>query len=166
MRFKLEHRSFGAPDSGELFIVLQFMLPTRKISFSWVNAYEHLSLKSSIKHVVGKSCGLYVAGEKIKSREIQRDVFYSLPLLTSRQDVDYAIILPNEDTFHKVIDDLSERSHDYFIPPKVYPKGGCETIVPSIGLVTTREKHLSVCFSYIQGKHAVFRCKLFTFFFF
>ena len=102
----------------------------------------------------------------IKSREIQRDVFYSLPLLTSRQGVDYAIILPSEDTFHKVIDDLSEGSHDYFIPPKVYPKGGCETIVPSIGLVTTREKHLSVCFSYIQGKHAVFRCKLFTFFFF
>ena len=79
--------------------------------------------------------------------------------------VDYAIILPNEDTFHKVINDLSEGSHDYFIPPKVYPKGGCETIVPSIGLVTTREKHLSVCFSYIQGKLAVFRCKLFTFFF-
>lgn len=88
----------------------------------------------------------------IKSREIQRDVFYSLPLLASRQGVDYAIILPNEDTFHKVINDLSEGSHDYFIPPKVHPKGGCETIVPSIGLVTTREKHLSVCFSYIQGK--------------
>ena len=102
----------------------------------------------------------------IRNREIQIDFFHSLPLLASRQGVDYAIILPDEETFLEVIRDLEETSRDIFIPPKVYPKGGRNIIVPSIGLVTTREKHLSVCFSYFQGKLAVSRCKIFNFFFF
>ena len=98
----------------------------------------------------------------IRNRDIQRDFFYSFPLLTNRQGVDYAIILPDEETFLGVISDLEETSRDIFIPPKVYPKGGRDIIVPSIGLVTTRDKHLSVCFSYFQGKIAVSHCKLFT----
>ena len=101
----------------------------------------------------------------IRNRDIQRDLFDSFPLLTNRQGVDYAIILPDEETFLEVISDLDETGRDIFIPPKVYPKGG-DIIVPSIGMVTTREKHLSVCFSYFQGKLAVSRCKIVTFCFF
>ena len=97
----------------------------------------------------------------IRNREIQRDFLHSFPLLSNRQGVDYAIILPDEDTFLEIIRDLEETSRDIFIPPKVYPKGGRDFIVPRIGLVTTRDKHLSVCFSHFQGKLAVCRYKIF-----
>ena len=45
----------------------------------------------------------------IRNKEIQRDLFHSLRLLTSRQGVDYAIILPDEETFLEVIRDLEEK---------------------------------------------------------
>ena len=73
---------------------------------------------------------------------------------TCPQGDDYAIILPEEEPSLEVIRDLEETSHDIFFSPKVYSKGGRDIIVPSIGLVTTRDKHLSVCFSYFQGKLA------------
>ena len=73
---------------------------------------------------------------------------------TCPQGVDYAIILPEEEPSLEVIRDLEETSHGIFFCPKVYSKGGRDIIVPSIGLVTTRDKHLSVCFSYFQGKLA------------
>ncbi|CAH3166768.1 unnamed protein product, partial [Pocillopora meandrina] len=69
---------------------------------------------------------------------------------TCPQGVDYAIILPEEEPSLEVIRDLEETSHDIFFSPKVYSKGGRDIIVPSIGLVTARDKHLSVCFSYFQ----------------
>lgn len=72
---------------------------------------------------------------------------HSFPLLTSRQGVDYAIIQPDEDTFLEVIRDTEETSRVYFIPPKFYLKGDHDIIVSSVGLVTTREKHLRVCIS-------------------
>ena len=87
----------------------------------------------------------------IRSKKIQRDFLYSLPLLTNRQGIDYAILLPDEDTFIEVKRELEKRSAEYLNPPKFTPKGGRDLIMPSVGLVTTTEKHLSVCFTYFQG---------------
>ena len=80
----------------------------------------------------------------IKNKEIQKDFLYSLPLLTNRQGVDYAIVFPNEDTFNEVIGQLEKDSCEYFSPPKVTSKGGRSLITPRIGVVKTREKHLAV----------------------
>ena len=98
----------------------------------------------------------------IKNREILRDLLHSFLFFTSRQGVDYAIILPDEDTFLEVISDMDETSRVYFIPPKVYFKGGHDTIVSSVGLVINGEKHLRVYFSYFQGRLAGSHCKIFT----
>lgn len=88
----------------------------------------------------------------IKSKEIQEDFLYSLPLLTNRQGVDYAILLPDEKTFNELIGNLEKSSAEYFSRPKIVPKGGRNLITPRFGLVKTTEKHLAVCFSYLQGK--------------
>ena len=87
----------------------------------------------------------------IRSKKIQRDFLYSLPLLKNRQGIEYAILLPDEDTFNEVKRDLEKRSAEYLTPPKFIPKGGRNLIMPSIGLVTNTEKPLSVCFTYFQG---------------
>ena len=92
----------------------------------------------------------------IKNKEIQRDFLYSLPLLSNRQGVDYAIVFPNEDTFNEVIGQLEKDSGEYFSPPKFTSKGGRSLITPRIGVVKTREKHLAVCFSYLQGEFRFF----------
>lgn len=94
----------------------------------------------------------------IKNKEIQKDFLYSLPLLKSRQGVDYAIVFPDEDTFNEVIKQLENESFEYFSPPKVASKGGRSLITPRIGLIKTREKHLAVCFSYLQGKYFCWQC--------
>ncbi|XP_022791893.1 uncharacterized protein LOC111331115 isoform X2 [Stylophora pistillata] len=83
----------------------------------------------------------------IKSRKIQRDFFDSLDFVKNRQGIDYAIILPDEKTFVELKDAFERESHDYLITPKV----GRNLIVPRLGLVTTTEKHLRVCFTYFQG---------------
>ena len=87
----------------------------------------------------------------IKNKEIQKDFLYSLPLLTNRQGVDYAILLPDEETFNEVIGQLQNDSCEYFSVPKVSSKGGRNLITPRIGLVKNTTKHLAVCFSYVQG---------------
>ena len=88
----------------------------------------------------------------IKSKEIQKDFLYkSLPLLTNRQGVDYAILFPDEKTFNEVIGQLEKESCEYFSRPKVISKGGRDLITPRIGLVRNTDKHLAVCFSYFQG---------------
>lgn len=91
----------------------------------------------------------------IENKEIQKDFLYSLPLLTNRQGVDYAILLPDEKTFNELIGVLENRSAEYFSrysDREFFPKGGRNLIIPRIGLVTSTEKHLAVCFSYLQGK--------------
>lgn len=88
----------------------------------------------------------------IKNKEIQEDFLYSLPLLTNRQGVDYAILFPDEETFNEVIGQLENDSCEYFSPPRVISKGGRNLITPRIGLVRTTKKHLAVCFSYLQGE--------------
>ena len=97
----------------------------------------------------------------IKNKEIQKDFLYSLPLLTNRQGVDYAIVFPNEDTFNEVIGQLEKDSCEYFSSPKVTSKGGRSLITPRIGVVKTREKHLAVCFSYLQGEFSFFCLAMF-----
>ena len=88
----------------------------------------------------------------VKSKEIQKDFFYSLPLfLKNRQGVDYAILLPDEKTFEELIGELENNSAESFSRPKIVPKGGRNLITPRIGLVTSTEKHLAVCFSCLQG---------------
>ena len=88
----------------------------------------------------------------IKNKEIQKDFLYSFPLLTKRQGVDYAILFPNEETFNEVIGKLQNESCEYFSHPRVTSKGGRNLITPRIGLVKSTEKHLAVCFSYLQGE--------------
>lgn len=88
----------------------------------------------------------------VKNKEIQKDFLYSLPLLTNRQGVDYAILFPDEQTFNEVIKQLENDSCEYFSPPKVISMGGRNLITPRIGLVRNTEKYLAVCFSYLQGK--------------
>jgi len=88
----------------------------------------------------------------IKNKAIQKDFLYdSLPLLTFRQGVDYAILLPDEKTFSEVIGHLENDSSEYFSLRRVTSKGGRNLITPRIGLVKNTEKYLAVCFSYFQG---------------
>ena len=88
----------------------------------------------------------------IKNKEIQRDFLYnSMPHLAIRQDVDYAILFPDEKTFSEVIGQLENSSCEYLSRPKGLSKGGRNLITPRIGLVRNMERNLSVCFSYFQG---------------
>lgn len=91
----------------------------------------------------------------IKSRKIQQDFFDSLEHAKNRQGIDYSIIFPDEITFDKFKDSLERESRDYLITPK----GGRNLIMPRLGLVTTTEKHLRVCFTYFQGKLVLSNCK-------
>lgn len=95
----------------------------------------------------------------IKNKEIQKDLLYnSLPLLTIRQGVDYAILFPDERTFSEVIGQLENNSCEYLRCPRVLSKGGRNLITPRIGLVRNTEKNLRVCFSYFQGTVHVLLC--------
>ena len=85
----------------------------------------------------------------IKNKEIQRDFLYdSMPHLAIRQDVDYAILFPDEKTFSEVIGQLENNSCEYLSHPRGLSKGGRNLITPRIGLVRNMERNLSVCFSY------------------
>ncbi|KAL9982470.1 hypothetical protein ACROYT_G004516 [Oculina patagonica] len=87
----------------------------------------------------------------IKNKEIQKDFLNSLPLLKHRQGVDYAILLPDEETFNELIRDVENNSAEYLSSPTRVEKQGRNLIAPRICLVTSTEKHLAVCFSYLQG---------------
>lgn len=99
----------------------------------------------------------------IKNKEIQKDFLYnSLPLLTIRQGVDYAILFPDERTFSEVIGQLENNSCEYLRCPRVLSKGGRNLITPRIGLVRNTEKNLRVCFSYFQGTVHVLLCIIYN----
>ena len=85
---------------------------------------------------------------------IQEDFFQSLRDLKYRQGINFAILLPDEGTFMKLMSDLKEKKVRLFSKPKEVPKGGRNLISPCIGLVksTDPEKPLTVCFSYFQGR--------------
>lgn len=86
----------------------------------------------------------------IKNREIQEDFFQSLRDLKGRQGINYAIILPNETTFNKLIGSLREKSAQFLT--KVTKGHGRNDIVPDMALVTAEKTNLTVCFSYFKGE--------------
>ena len=90
----------------------------------------------------------------IRSKEIQRDFFDSLKHAKNRQGIDYSIILPDEKTFNELKASLDSESCDYLIAPKVG-----RNPITRLGLVTTTEKHLRVCLTYLQGKLILSNCK-------
>ena len=85
----------------------------------------------------------------IKNREIQEDFFQSLRDLKGRQGINYAIVLPNETTFNKLIGSLREKSAQFLT--KVTKGHGRNDIVPDMALVTAEKTNLTVCFSYFKG---------------
>lgn len=89
----------------------------------------------------------------IKDPEIQRDFFLSLKDLQHRQGIDYAIILPDEKTFSELLSRVRAESAQILTEVK-----GCgrKLIVPKMALITETNKHLTVCFSYFQGKGFLF----------
>ena len=89
----------------------------------------------------------------IKDPEIQQDFFLSLKDLKHRQGIDYAIILPNEKTFSELLRSVKNESSQILTPVK-----GCgrKLVAPKMALITETNKHLTVCFSYIQGKGFLF----------
>ena len=91
-------------------------------------------------------------GKFVKNKEIQWDFFKSLKDVKNRQGINYAIILPNEETFNDVTEKLEQESAEYFSEHKVVQKGGRNLITPRIGLVTYTEKHVTVCYSFFHGK--------------
>ena len=84
----------------------------------------------------------------IKNREMQEDFLYSLKDLKYRQGIDYAVLLPDEETFEELIGRLEEESPEYFIRPR---QTGRPLIAPRIGLLKNPQKDLRVCFSFFQG---------------
>lgn len=89
----------------------------------------------------------------IKDPEIQRDFFLSLRDLKHRQGIDYAIILPDEKTFSELLSRVRAESAQILTQVK-----GCgrKLIAPRMALTTETNKHLTVCFSYFQGKGFLF----------
>jgi len=99
----------------------------------------------------------------IKKKEIQEDFLYSLKDLKNRQGIDYSILLPDEDAFNELIGKLEEKSAEFFSKPKVVQRGGRDLISPRVGLIKNTEnaeKHLTVCFSYFQGRCFSSQCML------
>lgn len=90
----------------------------------------------------------------IKNPEIQKDFFQSLRDLKDRQGINYAIILPNESTFNKLISSLKEESAQFLT--KVTKGHGRNDIVPDMALVTAEKTNVTVCFSYFKGEVFLF----------
>lgn len=90
----------------------------------------------------------------IRSTKIQLDFFDSLKHAKNRQGIDYSIILPDEKTFNELKASLDSESCDYLMAPKVG-----RNPITRLGLVTTTEKHLRVCFTYLQGKLILSNCE-------
>ena len=89
----------------------------------------------------------------IKHPEIQRDFFASLQDLKHRQGIEYAIILPDEDTYWGLLSRVRDASAQILSQVKFC---GRKLIVPQMAVVTGTNKHLTVCFSYFQGKGFLF----------
>lgn len=90
----------------------------------------------------------------IKNPEIQKDFFQSLRDMKDRQGINYAIILPNESTFNKLISSLKEKSAQFLT--KVTKGHGRNDIVPDMALVTAEKTNVTVCFSYFKGELFLF----------
>ena len=66
--------------------------------------------------------------------------------------VNYGILLPDEDTFSDLIEEIQKKEHGIFRRLKCMKSQGRNHATPRLGLVKTAEGNLSVCFSYFQGK--------------
>ena len=82
----------------------------------------------------------------IDSEEIQTDFLNSLGHLKDRFATDYGVILPDEETFTKLISKTEGKHADIF---REMPQQGCN-IAPRLGLMKDTERNQSVCFSYFS----------------
>ena len=87
----------------------------------------------------------------IESEPIQTDFLHSFGYLKDLNATDYAILLPDLQTFSELIGDIEDEHPDIFQHIPV-PKQGRNLIAPRRGVVKHTERNLSVCFSYFQGK--------------
>ncbi|XP_068760236.1 uncharacterized protein [Montipora capricornis] len=85
----------------------------------------------------------------IKDRDMQEDfLYYSLKDLKYRQTIDFAVLLPDEETFNELIGPLQRESAEYFVRPS---QTGRSLIPPHTALLKYPQKDLTVCFSFFQG---------------
>lgn len=87
----------------------------------------------------------------IESEPIQTDFLHSFGYLKDLNGTDYAVLLPDMQTFSELIGDIEEEHPDIFQHIPV-PKQGRNLVAPRRGVVKHTERNLSVCFSYFQGK--------------
>lgn len=88
----------------------------------------------------------------IESREIQEDFLNSIREQEEIENykVDYAIILPDQDTFTELLHSIEEKHPDLF--KKCTEKQGKDFVTPRLGFVNNADKTFTVCFSYFQGE--------------
>ncbi|XP_022810642.1 uncharacterized protein LOC111347682 [Stylophora pistillata] len=86
----------------------------------------------------------------VKSEEIQRDFFASFEHVEKRFGVDYGIILPDQETFSEVIEQVESDFPSTF---EQVQEQGQDLLSPRLGLVKHSERNRSVCFSYFPGLH-------------
>ena len=84
----------------------------------------------------------------IGNEEIQTDFLNSFEYLTDVFATDYGIVLPDEDTFNELIQQIEEEHPDIL---RKVPNQGQDLVSPRLGLVKQSDRPRSVCFSYFQG---------------
>ena len=84
----------------------------------------------------------------IGNEEIQTDFLNSFEYLTDVFATDYGIVLPDEDTFNELIEQIEEEQPDIL---RKVPNQGQDLVSPRLGLIKHADRTRSVCFSYFQG---------------
>ena len=84
----------------------------------------------------------------IGNDEIQTDFLNSFEYLTGVFATHYGIVLPDEETFNELIEQIEEEHPDIL---RKVPSQGKDLVSPRLGLVKHADRTLSVCFSYFQG---------------
>ena len=84
----------------------------------------------------------------IANDDIQTDFLNAFEFLTDVFSTDYGIVLPDEDTFNELIEQIEEEHPDIL---RKMPNQGKDLVSPRLGLVKHADRTQSVCFSYLQG---------------
>ena len=90
----------------------------------------------------------------IGNEEIQTDILNSFGYLTDVFATDYGIVLPDEDTFNELIEQIEDEQPDLL---RKVPYQGRDLVSPRLGVVKHADRPRSVCFSYFQGTCTLFQ---------
>jgi len=107
---------------------------------------EHLGTKW--REIGNVSCYHEFVSKFIGNEEIQTDILNSFGYLTDVFATDYGIVLPDEDTFNELIEQIEEEQPDLL---RKVPHQGRDLVSPRLGLVKHADRTRTVCFSYFQG---------------